>query len=378
VGEIRKRGDVWWIRYYRNGVRHEESAESSKKGVAIDLLNIREGDRARGIPVTAKLGQLRFDTAAADVVTDYRINGKRSLEHVERRIRLHLTPFFGGRRMTSITTSDIRAFIAHRQAAVEHDDGTTTPGASNAEINRELSIIKRAFNLARKAGTLMFVPHIPMLQERNVRIGFFERDEFEAVRAALTPDLRPVATFAYLTGWRIPSEVLTLQWRQVDRQAGTVRLDPGSTKNDEGRLFPYGDLLPELRDVMDTQWQATKRVEQARDRLCPYVFHRNGEEIRRFHDDWKAACATAGCPTKIPHDFRRTAVRNLIRAGVPEKIAMKLTGHKTRSVFDRYDIVNDSDLREAVRKLGTIGTGTEKGQLSKKGRVARFRNSQKV
>ena len=371
MGEIRQRGRIWWIRYYRNGRRYEESSGSTKKGAAIDLLKIREGDSARGVPVTPKIGRLRFEEAAADVVTDYRVNGKRSLSHVERRIKKHLDPFFGGRRMAAITTADVRAFIAHRQAPVLREDGTEASGASNAEINRELAILKRAYRLAEQAGKLLHRLHIPMLEERNVRQGFFERQEFEDVREHLPMELRGFVTFAYLTGWRVPSEVLPLQWRQVDRKAGTVRLEPGQTKNDEGRLFPYGDLLPELRDVVETQWKETKRVEREKGTVCPHVFHREGVPIRDFRAAWHAACEAVGVPGKIPHDFRRTAVRNLVRAGVSERTAMMLTGHKTRSVFDRYDIVNEADLREAVSKLAEAGT--KKGQSARSGRVSRFR-----
>ncbi len=356
---IRLRGQVWWIRYFRDGRRHEESSHSTEHDDARRLLKVRQGDVARGLPVTPKIGRLRFEEAAADLVNDYKTNGKRSLPHVERRIALHLQPFFGGRRMTAITTADVRTFIAQRQAA----------GASNGEINRELACLKRAFRLAEQAAKLLHHPYIPMLREHNIRTGFFEREEFEAVRDALPAPLRGVVTFAYLTGWRVPSEVLTLQWRNVDRTAGVVRLDPGTTKNAEGRTFPYGDLLPELRDVINAQWTETKRVEQTREIVCPWVFHRDGRPIRHLYGAWRAACAAAGCPGKIPHDFRRTAVRNLVRAGVPERVAMQLTGHKTRSVFDRYDIVSEADLSDAVAKLaGAPAAATRRG-----GQVRRMR-----
>ncbi len=111
--------------------------------------------------------------------------------------------------------------------------------------------------------------------------------------------------------------------------------------------------------------------------VCPWIFHRNGRQIRSFRTAWRRACDEAGCPGRIPHDFRRTAVRNLVRAGVPEKIAMQLTGHKTRSVFDRYDIVNEADLQEAVRKLAAGATGTKKGQFGRSGTVQRIRRPTK-
>ena len=114
MGELRRRGRIWWIRYYRNGQRHEESARTDKKQAAIDLLKIREGDVARGVPVTSRIGRPRFEEAAEDLRNDYRTNGKRSLEEVERRIALWLEPFFGGRRMPNVTTADVRAYIAKR------------------------------------------------------------------------------------------------------------------------------------------------------------------------------------------------------------------------------------------------------------------------
>lgn len=386
MGEIRrptytnKRGQVrqsrvWWIRYYRDGRRYEESSGSTKETEARRLLKLREGDIAKGAPVTPQASRLTFDDAVKDVLNDYRINGKRSLSDVERRINLHLLPAFGGRRMSAITTADIRAFIVKRQTTIEHEDGTKTPGASNGEVNRELAIVKRAFRLAVQGGKLFQTTYVPMLRESNVRAGFFERSEFTAVRAALPAALRPVVTFAYLTGWRIPSEVLTLQWPQVDREAKTIRLEPGTAKNREGRTFPYG-VLPELEDVITDQWQERERLKTA-GTICPYVFHRAGKAISDLYGAWRAACRTAGVPGRIPHDFRRTAVRNLVRAGVPEKTAMQLTGHKTRSVFDRYDIVSESDLRNAVEKLAESVAGKDQGKSTRSSRVAPFRRARK-
>ena len=151
-----------------------------------------------------------------------------------------------------------------------------------------------------------------------------------------------------ITGWRIPSEIQTLEWRQVDFLAGELRLDPGTTKNDDGRVFP---MTGEFRAVLERQWRVTQELAKTRGRICPWVFHRSGEPVKGFVTAWQTACRKAGCPGRIPHDFRRTAVRNLVRAGVPERVAMQLTGHKTRNVFDRYDIVNEADLRAAVQKL---------------------------
>ena len=204
------------------------------------LLRLREGDIERGIPITPRVGRLRFEEAAKDLLNDCRVNGRRSLVVAERRIKKHLVPFFCGRRMAVITTADVRSFIAKRQADTirvrKARDIRTKAGwvtvpeerktVSNGEINRELTLLKRTFNLAIQAGKLIHKPHIPMLVENNVRTGFFEPDQCEAVARHLPPALSPVVAFAYITGWRIPSEALTLQSPNVDFAAGEVASRP--------------------------------------------------------------------------------------------------------------------------------------------------------
>jgi integrase len=246
--------------------------------------------------------------------------------------------------MASTTTADVRrTYVSTRQDS----------GAAAATINRELAAFKRIFSLAIQAGKLLHRPHIPMLRENNTRTGFFERHEFEAVRDKLPVHLRPIVTFAFLTGWRIRSEVLMLEWRHVDRRAGVIRLDPGSTKNRDGRVLPYRSI-PELEALIEERWAAKSLLEASRKVIVASVFHHEGKPIRDFHKVWQRAAVAAGYPGRIPHDFRRTAVRNLVRAGVSEHTAMKITGHKTRSVFDRYDIVSESDLSGALDKLSAF------------------------
>ena len=341
----------WMIKYYRNGRPIVESSGTDDKTEAKTLLKVREGDIAKGLPLGPKVGRIRFEEAAADVINDYTVNKRRSLDELERRIRLHLAPVFGRRRMAAITMADVSSFTRERQQA----------GASNGEINRELTALKRMFTLAVQGGKLLHKPHIPMLKENNVRTGFFERESFECVRAHLPENLRGFVTVAYITGWRIDSEILPLEWRRVDATErlspdqeipGTIRLDPGTTKNDEGRVFPF---TGELRDVLEAQRRITDTLNREQGRICPWVFHRDGKRIKSFIKRWRAACLAAGQPGMIPHDFRRTAVRNLVRSGVPERVAMKLTGHKTRSVFERYNIVSDGDLADAARRLTAAG-----------------------
>ena len=139
-------------------------------------------------------------------------------------------------------------------------------------------------------------------------------------------------------------------------------------------MFPF-DVLPELRDLLEEQAAVTKTVEQRQGQIVRLVFHRDGRPIKDFRRAWKTACEAAGCPGRIPHDFRHTTVRNLIRAGVSDKVAMELTGHKTRSVFDRYDIANEADLREGVRKLGQMKKVTVSVTVARSGKIRRLRRS---
>ena len=200
---------------------------------------------------------------------------------------------------------------------------------------------------------LTYRPHFPMLKEAAPRKGFFEADQLEAVCQHLPRDLRPVVRFAYITGWRIPSEVLTLTWAQVSFEGrGAVRLEPGVAKNDEGRTFP---LTQDLRRVLEEQKAHTEILQRQSGQIIPYLFHRHGRPIKDFRGAWKSALKAAGLSGRLPHDFRRTAPRNLVRAGVPERVAMVLTGHKTRSVFERYNIVNEGDLEDAAAKLDRAG-----------------------
>lgn len=340
---------IWWIKYQVGGRPQCVSSGSEKKEDAKKLLREREHLVDKGVAVTPAIGKLTFDDAAEDLLNDYRTNGKRSLKTIELRINKHLTPFFGGRRMTSIQTPLVRVFVGRRQENK----------ASNAEINRELMALKRMFTLAVQGGKLMVRPYIPLLKENNVRKGFFEREQFISVKRHLPPHMQPVVTFAYITGWRTPSEILPLERRQVDMAAGEIRLDAGTTKNGDARTFPF---TKELRRTLEAQQKVAEQLQRAgtipRFVFCYTTGKKTGKRITAsgFDKAWRKARIEAACPGRIPHDFRRTAVRNLVRAGVPERVAMQLTGHKTRAVFERYNIVSPSDLRDAAQRLDSYAT----------------------
>ncbi len=326
-----------WIKFYRDGRPIRESTRTEKESEARRILRQREGDVAAGRPVLPRADRVRFEELADDLLNDYRVNRKRSLDRAERSAE-HLRSYFGGWRAVNITTPAIRAYIDKRQQE----------GAKNATINRELAALKRMFSLAIAAEKLLRKPRIPTLQEDNVRKGFFEPDQFVTVLKHLPKDLKSVMEVAYITGWRIKSEILTRQISHLDLRAGWLRLDPGETKNREGRMFP---LTPELRNVLKRQLARTRTMERTTGRIIPWLFHRQGRPIKSFRRAWLTACMEAGVPGRIPHDFRRTAVRNLERAGVPRSAAMAMVGHKTEAIYRRYAIVDEAMLREAAAKL---------------------------
>lgn len=335
MGMIYKRGNIWWVKYYRNGKNFRESSGTSKKMVAKRLLDKREGEIAKGNMPGVHFEKITYDQLAEGFLRDYRINQKKSLVRAEGSVK-HLSRYFKDFKAPAITTPRINEFIENR----------LEEGAANASINRDLSALKRMLNLGAKQTPPIVdrVPHIPMLKENNARKGFFEHGEFLAMRDALPEYLKGFFTFAYKSGWRL-SEIEGLTWEKVDRQQGVVRLEVGETKNDEGRSVYMDD---ELKDVFNRQWEARKNNAK----MLPYVFlnSKGDNKIKRFDKTWKKAFENAGIRKRLFHDLRRTAVRNMVRSGISESVAMVISGHKTRSVFERYNITNEADLIDAARK----------------------------
>ena len=174
------------------------------------------------------------------------------------------------------------------------------------------------------------------LRENPPRQGFFEHPEYLAVRAHLPAPWQDILDLAYYSGWR-KNEILGLTWDEIDEAGGVIRLSPARSKTLVGRILPISQPIAE----------ALARRRARRDPDSPLVFHRDGIAVRRWRPAWRTACQAAGVPTRFLHDCRRTAARNLIRANVPERVAMLLTGHKSRAIFDRYNIIHEQELLDA-------------------------------
>ena len=335
MGMIYKRGNMYWIKYYRNGKPYRESTKSKKEADAKRLLKKREGEISEGKLPGVYFDRVKFDELAEDLIRDYRINQKKSMERVEMSLN-HLDPVFAGLCVPQITSTRIERYV----------DMRLEEGAANATINRELAALKRALNLgARQTPPKVDrVPFIQMLAENNVRKGFFEYKEFLALRNALPDYLKGFVTFAYKSGWR-KSEISGLSWNRVDMKEGFVRLEKGETKNNEGRTFYMDD---ELKGIFERQWRNRKMA----GKLSPYVFPGSdgNDRVKDIRGAWNSACKTAKIGKPLFHDFRRTAIRNMVRAGTPERVAMMISGHKTRTIFDRYNIVDEQDLKLAAQR----------------------------
>lgn len=338
---------TWTLQYYDRRKRdHVTEGGFKTEEAAGRKLRRYLADQDRGVPTGPAVERTSFGKLEELITNDYVNNEHDSLPRLKQSLA-HLRKAFGRLRAWDITDDRVEAYKAARKS----------DGAMPATINRELAALKRMFKLARKL--IPVPPTIELLAERNRRTGFFEEEQFRAVLAKLPEYVRAVAQVAYITGWRVPSEILTREWRHVDFAGGWLILEPGEAKSEEPRRFP---LDPQLRPILQPLHDAKKAFQQEHGRVVPWVFYRVTKKtfrVRRigsFYKVWHQACREAGIAGRIPHDFRRTAFRNLRRKGVDVLRAMELVGWSSFAMAKRYGGVSDeASLREAAEKLGNEG-----------------------
>jgi len=360
-GTVYKRGKTYWIKYYQNGKPYYESAKSAKYADAARLLAERMGKVAKGKQVGFRFDKVMLSELVQDLKDDYKLKGQGSPRTV------HLENFFHGYRVVDITSSEITKYINYRK---EYK-------AANATINRELAALKRMLNIGAKATPVKVdrVPHIQKLPEDNIKQGFFEHEDFYSFLANMPCYMKGIVSFAYWTGWR-KGQIRKLKWSMVNIKERIISVPGTITKNKKPHTIYLNDPLLEVIKERRSQTRLD----------CPYVFHLDGRQIANFRREWNTACRKTGLgygyrlsneyaeewerknlrPGPTIHDFRRTAARNLIRSGVTENVAMKITGHKTRAIFDRYDIVTPDDLKMAAELQAQKINGYKNGYNSEK------------
>jgi integrase len=325
---------TWTIKYVAYGRTVREATGTADWGTAQKQLTQRLYEIDTGRFVAPEVRRFTVSDLAEDFLRDYRINGKKSTAHAERRWKLHLEPFFGLCRVGQVTNALIGKYI----------DARMIEGAKNASINRELAALRRMFRLGHQAQKISWLPPFPRkLAEKNIRTGFVDDKQFALLTASAGELwLRAFLEIAYTYGWR-KRELLNLRVRQVDLIGKNLRLDAGTTKNDDGREVA-------LSPTAHTLLQECIRGKAPDD----HVFTRSGKPVRDFRAAWENLTIAAGVPGLLLHDLRRSAARNLRNAGVPEGVIMKIGGWRTRSVFERYSIIVQSDIQDAMGKLETL------------------------
>jgi integrase len=321
-----KNSRMWYGQWYVHGKQVRVSLRTPIKEVAKRELRRLMSESERGALPENVSRKLRYEGLRKDLLYDYHARGNKSLQVLATGDETiwglaALDKFFQGALVSSITVDRIQEFVAARQREK----------MGNGTINRSLALLRRMFNLARIRGKIQSMPVVQLLREPTPRKGFVTSAQFERLLSCLPANLRPLVTFLYYCGVRV-GEATQIEWGQVDLEAALIRLESDQTKTSEARVIP-------LPDVLVTTLNATGDKQGA-------VF-----DATNLRKEWERATQAANVPGLYVHDLRRSAIRNLINAGVKDKIAMAISGHKTRAVFDRYHIVSIDDVQDAMAKL---------------------------
>jgi|GEM_PF-444741 len=339
----------WYIWYYgQDGKRRRESTKTTDSRKANKILRNRLVAIDKGESVDFRT--MRYEDLRALLVADYQSHGKLTAQDGKFGRKNMLKPldeFFANVKVSAITTDMLRKFVAARKSE----------GVSGPTANRNLALLRRMFMLAIKEGKLLNKPYFPMEKESKPRKGFVERPEFEQLRDTLPEHLHPLVTFLYESGCRYGAAT-EIMWEWVKLEEGIIEIPAGVTKNDDALTLP---LSSELLAMLNKRFKDDAPV----------------FDSMNFRKEWEKACVKIGkgvivemkTPVKkpkpgekkwnywwkytglIPHDLRRSAVRNSIRAGNDQATAMSISGHRTVSTFQRYNIINDEDKKLAMKKI---------------------------
>jgi integrase len=349
-GRIFQRGSFLWIAYYAHGREVREAARHVRTGDKLDVTEKNRHEAERFLK--RRLGEIAAEQHGGRVFVgpqQERVTIGELLDALENDYKLRdrwnakvasnvkpLREHFGTWRAVEVTSNAIGTYI----------ENLREQGYSNATANRRTQLLGQAFKVAIRNKQLTAAPFIPRLSEiGNERQGFFETADFEAVSAKLPEYLRDFSRFGFVTGWRKGS-IESLRWSDVGEDVIYLRAANSKTRKPE--TIP---VEGELAGIIERRRSAAiLKSEGNEPRFAEFVFHREGEPIGDFRKAWATACKEADLQPRMFHDLRRTASRNMIAAGVPQAVAMKITGHRTDSMFRRYAIVDEEQKREALAK----------------------------
>lgn len=367
MASLELRNGVWHLRWRdKRGKLRSLSTKivSSEKNdiLAQKKLTAFEIDLRRG---KNPAPSLKIGGLLDDFLREYTVNLRKSIVCVTIRVEKHLRPWFGEMRADKLGADDWREYSAYRQGE----------GASNTTINLERAGLIRAYHLAKESDRIDTVPYLPRLKKPASNPLFIDRAEFEALCRHLPDYLRPFVRFAFLTGWRL-GEIRQLQWRHVDFTAGEIRLDPGTTKNGDGRVFPMTtelrallqSLTPRMTETAPHRHVAPVRVVVAGQAptLTPFVFvRRSGKPIRYLYVCWRKAVKAIGKPGLLFRHMRNSAIVDMDQRGISRRVIMDLVGHRNPEMFNLYRRVGKADLdrarelMECSQSVRTAGNRTD-------------------
>jgi len=355
-GTVEKHGNRWRLQFWYLRQRYRRS-------IAAAGVSRRDAERMLDTFIAeVKLG--RIAPGRTPTVSDVLAHLQRSL--VNRGIK---SPKFYASHIRTLDES-LGHLKADRLSASDietHKERRLGAGRKPATVNRDLQVLRQAFRLAVRQRILLEAPPFDLLREDNARQGFVDDATLRRIVAGLEArkthehggeilcDAHGDFTlWAFLSAWR-RGEIRNLQWESVDRGAREVRL--ATTKSGKPRTLA---LEGELAEIIERRWAKRAYTTQRgkRTHLSRYVFHVQGKPIGNFRDAWSEATRAAGVPGLLFHDLRRSAIRELRKAGVAESVAMSISGHRTNATFKRYDIVDTEDQRRAIRERATATRGS--------------------
>ena len=325
-GESVPKSANWVAQYYVDGKKYRKSTGTSVKAEAEKILRKWMGASERGEKAEPQTQGLTYEDLRRDLIAHYELKQHKSLKR-RKDGSLYIFPltalddFFKGRRVNDIDRDLAKAFVAQRRK----------DGASNATINNSLRLLTRMFSLAQDNQKITLAPKFELLKETS-RQGFLPHESFQKLFNAIPARLQPMLLLLYHTGVRV-GEAEKVEWSQLDLDRAQITLREGETKNNEPRILPISDPLIKMLSA----------VKNRSGRVFP--------SKRAMQTAFPDACKAAGIEGLKVHDLRRSAVRNLMLSGAQQAVAMKISGHKDPSVFQRYNVINEGQVADAMKQV---------------------------